>query len=208
VELTADESFEVLGGIVLEKAELTPEDEALVYAQVQASGFRFYEPEKHMPWDEHVNLICDTVHRDEIDVVIIDNFSFITTVSKNSYDTERVAAARLKSLAQELEIPIIVLAHLRKPERDDSEPEPTAHSVLGSGAISQVSSDTFILHHPLKNDEEQSRHPVGYLLSGKPRWKAGGKRYVRLDGAARKYRPAFKEEYPHSEPRKRRKHED
>jgi len=133
-------------------------------------------------------------HR-EIDLVVIDNFSYLTSVSKNSYETERVAAKALKGLAQELEIPIIVIAHLRKPDRDDSEPKPTAHSVLGSGAITQIASDVFILHHPLEDSETNSRQPVGFILSGKPRWTMGGKRYVRFDSRRRKYETATAGEY-------------
>ena len=196
LELTAEETFEVVAGHVEGRAVLSTDDETLAYAKIQPTGFRFFEPERDMPWQEHIALICNTVRKDKIDFVVIDNFSYLTSVSKNSYETERVAAKALKGLAQELEIPILVLAHLRKPDRDDSEPTPTVHTVLGSGAITQVASDTFILHHPLQDDEQQTRHPVGYVLSGKPRWGMGGKRYVRLEGASRRYETATAIEYP------------
>jgi hypothetical protein len=55
----------------------------------------------------------------------------------------------------------------------------------------------FILHHPLLDSETNSRQPVGYVLSGKPRWTMGGKRYVRFDGSRRKYETATAEEYRH-----------
>lgn len=196
LELTADETFEVVAGHVLGKASLSEADEVMAYARIQPTGFRFFEPERDLSWNEHIKIICDNVRSEKIDFVVIDNFSFLTSVSKNSYETERVAAKALKGLSQELEIPILVLAHLRKPDKDDSEPTPTVHTVLGSGAISQVASDSFILHHPLEIDsEDNSRHPVGYLLSGKPRWGKGGKRYVRLNGSKRQYGPAVKGEY-------------
>lgn len=195
LELTADETFEVVAGHVLGKAVIDEPDEAEAYAIIQSSGYRFFEPERDLSWEQHVKIIQDTVRRDGIDVVVIDNFSFLTSVSKNSYETERVAAKALKGLAQELEIPIIVIAHLRKPDRDDTEPKPTAHSVLGSGAITQIASDVFILHHPLEDSESNSRQPVGYILSGKPRWTMGGKRYVRFIGHRRRYEAATAEEY-------------
>jgi replicative DNA helicase len=195
LELTADETFEVIGGIVLGKAVLSEKDEAEAYAIIQTSGYLFFEPERDLSWKQHIEIIQKTVRQEAIDLVVIDNFSYLTSVDKNSYETERVAAKALKGLAQELEIPIIVIAHLRKPDRDDSEPKPTAHSVLGSGAITQVSSETFILHHPLEDSETNSRQPVGYILSGKPRWTMGGKRYVRFDGSRRKYEPAMAIEY-------------
>jgi replicative DNA helicase len=195
LELTADEMFEVVAGIVLGKAVLSEADEAAAYAIIQSSGYRFFEPERDLSWEQHIAIIQKTVRADQIDLVVIDNFSYLTSVSKNSYETERVAAKALKGLAQELEIPIIVIAHLRKPDRDDTEPKPTAHSVLGSGAITQIASDVFILHHPLEDSETNSRQPVGYILSGKPRWTMGGKRYVRFDGRRRKYETATAIEY-------------
>ena len=195
LELTADESFEVLAGIILGKAVINESDEVAAYAEIDPSGYRFFEPERDLSWEQHITIIQKTVRAEKIDLVVVDNFSYLTSVAKNSYETERVAAKALKGLAQELEIPIIVIAHLRKPDRDDSEPKPTAHSVLGSGAISQASSDTFILHHPLEDSETNSRQPVGYILSGKPRWTMGGKRYIRFDGRRRKYEAATAGEY-------------
>ena len=195
LELTADETFEVVAGIVLGKAVIEEADEAAAYAIINPSGYRFFEPERDLSWEQHINIIQKTVRAEKIDLVVVDNFSYLTSVAKNSYETERVAAKALKGLAQELEIPIIVIAHLRKPDRDDSEPKPTAHSVLGSGAITQVSSETFILHHPLEDSETNSRQPVGYILSGKPRWTMGGKRYVRFDGRRRSFSTAMAIEY-------------
>jgi replicative DNA helicase len=195
LELTADEMFEVAAGVVVGKAVINEFDEAAAYAEIQGSGLRFFEPERDLSWEQHISIIQKTVRADQIDLVVIDNFSYLTSVSKNSYETERVAAKALKGLAQELEIPIIVIAHLRKPDRDDTEPKPTAHSVLGSGAITQIASDVFILHHPLEDSETNSRQPVGYILSGKPRWTMGGKRYVRFDGTRRRFSTATAEEY-------------
>lgn len=195
LELTADETFEVVAGHVLSKAVIDEADEVMAYAKIEPSGYRFFEPERDLSWEQHIKIIQETVRRDQIDLVVIDNFSYLTSVAKNSYETERVAAKALKGLAQELEIPIIVIAHLRKPDRDDSEPKPTAHSVLGSGAITQIASDVFILHHPLEDSETNSRQSVGYILSGKPRWTMGGKRYVRFDGRRRSYSTATAQEY-------------
>jgi replicative DNA helicase len=187
LELTADETFEVVAGHVLGKAVIEEADEAAAYAIIEPSGYRFFEPERDLSWEQHIKIIQETVRREKIDIVVIDNFSYLTSVAKNSYETERVAAKALKGLAQELEIPIIVIAHLRKPDRDDSEPKPTAHSVLGSGAITQIASDVFILHHPLLDSETNSRQETGYILSGKPRWTKGGKKYIRFDGSRRRY---------------------
>lgn len=195
LELTAEETFEVVAGHVLGKAALTDDDMVGAYATIQPTGYRFHEPERDKGWKQNLEDICDTVRKDKIDLVVIDNFSYLTSVDRNSYETERVAAKALKGLSQELEIPVIVIAHLRKSDRDDAEPEPTAHSVLGSGAITQVASDVFILHHPMTGNEDQSRYSVGYLLSGKPRWTMGGKRYVHFAGFKRTFTPSTSAEY-------------
>ena len=150
-----------------------------------------------MSWQEHVATIERTTRAERFDLVIIDNFSFLVRVGRNKLEAEEEASARLKGLAQELSIPIVVLHHLRKPESDQTEPEPTQHTVRGSGAICADASDVFILHHPLQTDsEDNTRHPVGFLMSGKPRWGKGGKRYVRLEGDKRLYSPATWDEYP------------
>lgn len=195
LELTAEETFEVVGGHALGRRIVTEADEVEAYAIIKPTGYRFFEPERDLNWKQNIDCICDTVRMDKIDLVVIDNFSYLTSVDKNSYETERVAAKALKGLSQELEVPIVVLAHLRKPDRDDTEPEPTAHSVLGSGALTQLASDVFILHRPLIGDENQSRYPVGYILSGKPRWTKGGKRYIDYNGDSITFNPSTSEKY-------------
>jgi replicative DNA helicase len=195
MELTATETFAVVAGHVLGKAALTEEDETRAYATIQTSGYRFFEPERDLSWEQHLAIIQKTVRAEKIDLVVIDNFSYLTSVARNSYETERVAAKALKGLAQELEIPIIVIAHLRKPDRDDSEPKPTAHSVLGSGAITQVASDVFIVHYPLVDSEDNTRQAVGYVFSGKPRWTKGGRIYLQYDGSARSFSQSSAEQF-------------
>jgi replicative DNA helicase len=195
LELTAEETMEVLAGHITKKAEVSEADWILAYATIQATGFRFYEPVKYLPWEQHLKQIADTVRKEKMEVVFIDNLSFLTRVKSNTFEVENVASARIKALAQELNIPIILLHHLRKPENDQQEPEPTVHAMRGSGAILADASDAFILHHPVNDNDVKSRHPVGYLLSGKPRWGAGGKRYVRLAGSERTYYPEEPEKY-------------
>lgn len=207
LELSSDEVFEVLGGHVLGRANITPDDEALAYSIIQPTGFRFFESDKYLPWDKHLELIHDEVRKAEIQFVVIDNLSFLTRVARNTFEVESVASAKIKALSQELDIPILLIHHLRKPESDSAEPEPTAHSMRGSGAILADASDAFILHHPLIENEQQSRHQVGYILSGKPRWGMGGKRYVYLNGGARKYGPASAIDYPKQQ-RRRKKYDE
>lgn len=195
IEMMADEVFEVLAGHVSKNADYTPEEELLAYSQMKERKFCFYEPKGFVPWRERLNEILLTVRNEQIEVVFIDNLSFLIRDEKNTTEVEARASAEIKGLAQELEIPIILLHHLRKPMSDSSEPEPTMHTQKGSGAILGDASDSWILHHPLTDGENMLRSPYGYILSGKPRWGRGGKRYVRLEGDQRTYYTATREEY-------------
>lgn len=203
LELKAEETFEVLAGHVLKKASVNHQDKIAAYAHIQPTGFRFYDPLGHLGWEQHLDQIHATARKEKMDFVIIDNLGFLTRVAKNTFEVENVASARIKGLAQELDIPILLLHHLRKPDSDVTEPEPGPHAMKGSGAIMADASDAFILHHPMTDDEKQSRDEVGFILSGKPRWGKGGKKYIRLDGDERTYYPSAKSAYPKNKRRVR-----
>lgn len=200
IEMLSDEVFEVLAGHILKDAEYGEEGEAVAYASMKDRKFLFYEPKGFVPWRDRLNEILLTVRNESIEVVFIDNLSFLIRSEKNTSEVEAMASAEIKGLAQELEIPIILLHHLRKPMSDSTEPEPSMHTQKGSGAILGDASDAWILHHPLTNGETRLRSPYGYVLSGKPRWGLGGKRYVRLEGEQRTYYPSTLMEYKRGNP--------
>ncbi len=205
LELSASEVFEVLAGHICGNVEPTLEQECSAYASIQSTGFRFYEPNKYMTWQQRLDEILTTTKKEELDVVFIDNLGFLTRTLKGSLEVEGVVSSRIKSLSQELEIPIVTLHHLRKPDADGMEVEPNGHAIKGSSAIIQDASEAFILHHPLNDFTDAyatTRNPVGYLLSTKPRWRSGGVRFVRLDGFKRLYTTATREEYPQKKRRK------
>lgn len=208
LELDPEEVFEVLAGHILKDANVTEEMTTRAYSIVQPTGFRFYQSCGHMSWEEHLRSIGKAVSGCGIEVLFIDNLGFLTRVKSNTFETENVASAKIKSLAQQLRIPIVMLHHLRKPGDDQTEPEPNVHSMRGSGAILADSSDSIILHHPLSEGGEENtanRNPVGYIQSGKPRWGTGGRRYVRLEGSQRTYYPASASQY--SGGKRKRKYE-
>jgi len=196
LDLTAEESFEVLGGHVLRKADMDEKEWTLAYSTIQSYPFFFHNPTGHLSWENHLAGISKAVRREAIDILFIDNLSMLVRASRDQTNAEGVAMSMIKSMSQEFSIPIVLIHHLRKPQRDDIEPEPGPHAMRGSGAILADVSDSFILHHPLDKAGGQTRHSVGYLWSGKPRWGGlGGKRYVRLIGRTRTYEPAFASEY-------------
>lgn len=198
LEMTADQIFEIMATII--SGENDPGTDALnlAYAQMSKTGFRFYEPERYMAWDARLDEVCKTTRAEGIDCVFIDNLSYLTRSIKNTLDVESMASARIKSLAQELDIPIVILHHLRKPDSDENEPEPGVHAMKGSGAILADASTALILHHPMVDDGNGGfeRHEVGYLHAGKRRWGKTGRVYVRLNGTSRAYSPADSFDYP------------
>jgi len=198
LELSASEIFEVLTGHICGTTTPTVEQECKAYSLIQDTGFRFYEPNRYKTWEQRLEEIQHTTRKEQIEVVFIDNLGYLTRTLTKSFETEGVVSSRIKSLSQELEIPIITLHHLRKPDSDGVEPEPNGHAIKGSSAIIQDASEAWILHHPLNDiteDYVSTRHRVGYLLSTKPRGGRGGIKFVRLEGDKRLYEPATRGEY-------------
>lgn len=199
LELSACEVFEVLAGHICGNARPSDDELCQAYAKIQETGFRFYEPNVYKPWQGRLDEILTTTRKEQLDIVFIDNLGYLTRTLTGSFEVEGVVSAKIKSLSQELEIPIVTIHHLRKPASDGIEIEPNGHSIKGSSAIIQDASDAFILHHPLNefgDHYNSTRHQVGYLLSTKPRWGSGGIRFVRLEGHKRLYSPADRSEYP------------
>lgn len=199
LELTPVEVLEVLIGHICGNTEPNEAEYLLAECKAQSSGIRFFDSTKYRSWEEHLQIIEAGVAAEGVEFVIIDNFHFLTRVQKNATDVEGVVSQRLKGLSQSCHIPILLLHHLRKPESDTSEPEPSIHTMRGSSALLNDASGVVLLHHPLVPEgegfEEGTREAIGKLRAGKSRWGKGGARYVRLVGWKRLYEVATAEEY-------------
>src|SRR3990172_1733262 len=66
LELTAEETMEVLAGHITKKAVVSEADCTAAYAEIQATSFRFYEPTKYLPWEKHLAQIGETVRKEKI----------------------------------------------------------------------------------------------------------------------------------------------
>jgi replicative DNA helicase len=206
LELTPVEILEVLTSHIVGDDELNDAKYMIALSQIQNSGFRFFDSTKHRSWEEHLAIIESGVNNHGVEFVVIDNFHFLTRVSKNNLEVEGVVSQRLKGLSQSCNVPILLLHHLRKPESDATEPEPTVHAMRGASAILNDASTVMLLHHPLtktEGEEDGSRQSVGKLKHGKARWGKGGTRYVRLIGFKRLYEQATMEEYGGNRTRRR-----
>jgi replicative DNA helicase len=207
LELTPIECLELLTGHIRQNAEPTDEDYAIVACMAQKSGFRFLDSTVHRTWKEHLDLIVSGVRKHQVEMVIIDNFHYLTRVDRNVVEVEGVVSQRIKGLSQELNIPILCLHHLRKPDGDGTEPEPSVHTLRGNSALLNDTSSVVLLHRPLITDDETEgdRQQVGKLRYGKARWGQGGSQYVRMIGFRRIFEKASAMDYKGSAPKSTRR---
>jgi replicative DNA helicase len=206
LELTPIEVMEVLAGHIVEDVNPTDEQYVLANTLAHKSGFRFFDSTVYRTWEEHLSIITKTVKTHAIEMVVIDNFHYLTRVQRNATETEGVASQRLKGLAQECNIPVLLLHHLRKPDSDSGEPDPTMHALRGASALLNDASAVVLLHHPLcdtGNAEEGERQQVGKLRYAKARWGKSGTRFVELIGHKRQYIEATHDRYKRGEARKK-----
>jgi len=208
LEMTAPEVLEIVAGHITKNADPKEKEYAIASTEAAASGFRLFDSAiRYAKWDEHLQNIVTETRRNNIEFLVVDNFHYLTRVDRNSLEIEGVVSQRLKSLSQELNIPILLLHHLKKPEGivNGQEPEPTVHAMRGATALLNDASSVLILHHPLAKsttpEYEGARQSVGKLTNAKARWGRGGVRYVRLFGSERTYYPATLSEY--APPKKR-----
>lgn len=83
-----------------------------------------------------------------IRVVVIDYLQLMSTKEKSGSETERIAfmTRTLKTLAVELDISIVLLSQLSRPEKGDH--LPTLRRLRGSGAIEQDADNVFFVYRP------------------------------------------------------------
>lgn len=87
----------------------------------------------------------------DIDIIFIDYLTLIKTDdNKNKEEWQSIAeiSSQIKSLAKELEIPIVVLSQLNREAEDN---EPKLSNLRNSGAIEQDADLVILLHDPTRN---------------------------------------------------------
>ena len=85
----------------------------------------------------------------KLDVAIVDFVQLMTTRSRYSNDNEKLeyVSGVLKSIALDLEIPVIALSQLNRACEEDGGRIPTASDLRGSGALEQDATAVWILHN-------------------------------------------------------------
>src|SRR5512139_3645555 len=94
LELTPEEVLEVLVGHLVEDAEPHGDRYAPACAEIQKSGFRFLDSTTYRKWNEHLEIIPRAVRQHGIEMLVIDNFHYLTRTDKNTLEVEGVVSQR------------------------------------------------------------------------------------------------------------------
>ena len=109
--------------------------------------------------------ICRTARRMKgkgaLHLVIIDYDELVGAPGKDEFEQQRNIVRSAKSLAMELEIPLIIISQLRKALQGEDRKHPTLQRLYGSGAKPKHSSIVIYVDRPfvqdLKGDETAAR---------------------------------------------------
>lgn len=116
-------------------------------------GIYFYD-EPNASLSTVIAKCREMVRRDKVECIFID---YIQNVGYNEKPTERenlgVISTRLKSLARDLNIPVVAMAQLRR-ESDGAYKRPTMSELLGSGKLEQDADVIGLIWWQLTNTDE------------------------------------------------------
>jgi replicative DNA helicase len=112
------------------------------------------------PEIRYLDAICSEARRlkrkGELGMVIIDYLGLIL-VRGQKFERRQLEIARitgtLKSLAKELDVPVMLLSQLNRPERGVAVKEPQLHDLRESGDIEQDADIVLFIHRPSYYDE-------------------------------------------------------
>lgn len=104
-------------------------------------------------------------HRGELDLLIVDYLQLIDTGLPTRTQEEEIAkvSTALKSLAMELDIPLVVPAQLNRSPHARANSRPTKADLRGSGRIEQDADVVLLLFHPLNEFDVRTGEVVMIL---------------------------------------------
>lgn len=93
--------------------------------------------------------------RQKIDLIIVDYIQYLEPEDRRLQRHEQldVSSRRLRALAQELDVPVVALAQVRREAEDRAEQRPKLRDLKESGALEQ-NADTVIFLHRLPRDQQ------------------------------------------------------
>jgi replicative DNA helicase len=104
----------------------------------------------------------------KLDMIVIDYLGLILIRNQKKFERRQQEIAwitgTLKSLAKELDVPVMLLSQLNRPEKGKEVREPQLHDLRESGDIEQDADIVLFLHRPSYYDKEKN-----------PDWEGKGK---------------------------------
>jgi replicative DNA helicase len=130
------------------------------------------------PGIRYLDAICSEARRlkrkGKLDMVIIDYLGLIL-IRSQKFERRQLEIARitgtLKSLAKELDVPVMLLSQLNRPEKSGTIREPQLHDLRESGDIEQDADIVLFIHRPTYYDRDKYPEWEGYgkIIIGKYR---------------------------------------
>lgn len=119
---------------------------------------------------------------DGLDLLVIDHLHLMPRPGRNSEVQELGdITARLKRLAMELDIPVLLLAQLNRAVAKQTDKRPTMADIRGSGSIEQDANIIIMPHRPGYYDENENPH-LAELIVAKNRDGEAGTVYAGWEG--------------------------
>ena len=151
---------------------------------VSRSGFLFARNRYGLGRAAILEGLRGEVHVRGIQFLVVDNFHFLTRGAKDTTAEEAAASLDIKTLASDLKIPILLIVHPRKADREER--MPTFQDLRGSAALAADASAVIVLHRRSTETEDlgevdATRSPLGFLRVDAHRFGSGGVRRVFFD---------------------------
>jgi 5S rRNA maturation endonuclease (ribonuclease M5) len=183
---------------------LTEEHWSRGLGEVSTSGFLFGRNRYGLGRSALLEQIREEVHVRGVQFLVIDNFHFLTRGAKDTTAEEAAASMDIKMLAADLKIPVLLVVHPRKADREER--TPTFQDLRGSAALGADASAVIVLHRPLIESEGQeeadaTRRPLGFLRVDAHRFGSGGLRRVFFDTVTFTFREPTAEEITERAPK-------
>ena len=121
----------------------------------------------------HVDKVCSRIrrwHREHgIQAAVIDYLQLLSHSKEDEYNGVTYISKRLKSLAQELDIALFVLAQLNRQNTMRQDKKPTMADLRGSGAVEQDADVILLLHRDGYYDPVEGNQDEAQILVEKSR---------------------------------------
>lgn len=97
---------------------------------------------------------------DEKKVLMIDHLHFFARGSKSSTESMDELVANIQMVAKKLQIPVVVVAHLRKLNKDN---KPTLDDLKDSSSLAQIPGVVCLMHRDFNKEEDMAQKDIGYF---------------------------------------------